>query len=367
MNDPTRRRFLAGAGTAATAGLAGCGGLVSTTNSRAPPVLDQRPAGVYLPTHVEGMLMAGRTTVGGLEVALTYTLPHRFWTVTKSDGRFTTNRTEIEQDDAVHLMATVWEPETGVVVPNTGLSLEISRDGDLVSEEVIYPMLAQRMGFHYGANFPLDGDGTYDVRVSVGGVSTPRYGAFEGRFEEPAAATIPLEYSREEVTGVDYRNLDRQGEPDAVEPMAMDGMPVGRVPDPFPGDALGSGSLGDLQVTATRVDADRFGSDPYLAVAAVTPYNQLAVPGAAMEAGVEGAGAGSDGGSGSGSSDGGAGDGLITLSPAIDPELGVHYGASVPGLAPDAAVELRVTVPPQVARHEGYETAFLQSGAVDLA
>jgi len=348
---PSRRRFLATAGAAATAGLAGCGGLLTTTNSRAPPVLEARPDAVYLPTHVEGMLMAGRATAGDLTVALTYTLPHRFWTVERDGDRYATRITDVTRDDAVHLMATVWDPETGVTVPNTGLSLEITRDGDLVSEEVIYPMLAQRMGVHYGANFPLDGDGAYEVRASVGGVSIPRYGAFEGRFGEPATATIPLEYSRQEVTSVDYRDLKNAGERDAVAPMEMGKLPVGRLPDPFPGEPLGRGSLGDLQLTATRLTADRFGGDPYLAVGASTPYNRFAVPGMAMAAVFQ---------------IGDAEETTVDLPVSLDPELGVHYGAPVPGLDPGVPFRLRVSTPAQVARHEGYETAFREAGTVRL-
>jgi hypothetical protein len=55
------------------------------------------------------------------------------------------------------------------------------------------------------------------------------------------------------------------------------------------------------------------------------------------------------------------------LEPGLDPELGFHYGARVPGLAVDDSVELSVDVPPQVARHEGYETAFLDVESVRLA
>jgi hypothetical protein len=45
------------------------------------------------------------------------------------------------------------------------------------------------------------------------------------------------------------------------------------------------------------------------------------------------------------------------LTRTLDPELGYHYGATLDVQSGD---ELRVTptVQPQVARHEGYETAF---------
>ena len=50
----------------------------------------------------------------------------------------------------------------------------------------------------------------------------------------------------------------------------------------------------------------------------------------------------------------------------LDPELGYHYGATVPAL--DSGEELRVVtdVPPQTARHEGYERAFRQMPPVTV-
>ena len=347
-----RRRFLATAGLSTTAALAGCLGAFETTTSREPPLVENRPDAVYLPSHSEGMLMAGSKAVGDLRAALTYSFPHRFWTVEQDGDEFATRMVEIRGDDALHLMTSVWVPDTEVVVPNTGLSVEILRDGDLVSEEVIYPMLSQRMGFHYGANFSLDGDAVYDVRVSVGGLSIPRYGGFEGRFADPASAAFELDYREERVNGIAVERFDdRAGDRDAVSPMEMGEMPVGRVPDPFPGEALGAGTLGDLGLVAGRLTGDRFGADPYLAVGAHTPYNRLAVPGAGLSARVER-----------------GGEALFDdrLSPALDSAVGFHYGASVPDLAADDAVTARVDTPPQVARHEGYETAFLRTGAVEL-
>ena len=160
-----RRDALRAAGGLAVAGLAGClDSVLETESAGMPPVLDDRPDAVYLPTHVEGMEMVGSAGSGDYEFALTYSYAHRFWSVTGDEA----SKHALADEHDVHLMATVWDPETRTVLPDTGLSLEI-RDGsgNLVTEEVIYAMLSQRMGFHYGANFGLDGDGSYEVTVSV--------------------------------------------------------------------------------------------------------------------------------------------------------------------------------------------------------
>jgi hypothetical protein len=349
---PSRRRFLAGAGTAAVGGLAGCAGFSTTTYSSEPPVVENRPDAVYLPSHVEEMAMIGMADAGDAKVAVTYSYPHRFWTVEQDGGDFLAQQVQVRRDDTVHLMASVWDPESGVVLPNTGLSLEIRRDGELVSQEVVYPMLSQQMGFHYGANFPLDGDDIYDVTVSVGAVGVRRFGALADRFAEPATATVSFDYRESARNDISFTTVEesRRGSREAVSPMSMGSMPVGRVPESVSGTALGTGTVGDLVLRGYVVDADRFGDAPFLVVTAGTPYNDLVVPGMALSARASGGDGGFEG----------------ELEPGLDPELGFHYGASLPTDGVDAA-EVTVDIPPQVARHEGYETAFLEAGTVDLS
>lgn len=330
-----RRDLLAGGGTATLAVLAGC---TDASELFARPT----PEGVYVPDHVEGMEMVGVASLGDIRVGVTYSYPHRFWTVDRNGDAYDTNLTPVEDDDTVHLMAVPWDAETGIVVPNTGLSVEIERSGALVSQEVIYPMVSQRMGFHYGANFPLDGDGAYDVTVSVGGLSIQRYGGFEGRLGTGAEATLQFEFSADTLSEIPYQPLeDRRFQSGAVDPMGMDAIPTGDAPDSLPGAIVGRGTSGGAAFLGHVVTDDRFGPDPYLAVVAHTPYNGLIIPGMGLSASVDGADP-------------------VGLDAAIDPALGFHYGRSIPNLTPERTVEITVDVPPQVARHVGYETAFLE-------
>ncbi|WP_267641600.1 DUF7350 domain-containing protein [Haloarchaeobius amylolyticus] len=339
-----RRTFLAaGAGAAAT-GLAGCAGLLETQTAGIPPVLSDRPDAVYYPTHVEGMQMESMTTSGDYKLGLMYSYPHRFWTVSGTEAELV----DIEPDDAVHLMVAVWDPETGIVLPDAGVSLEVTKDGDLVTEETIYAMLSQPMGFHYGANFPLEGTATYQVEVSVGGLSGVRTtGAFEGRFAESTTATLDLSYSEGEKEQIMYENTqDRAGALEAVPPMETK-MPLGVAPAQadLPGRALGAPKSGDAVLATQAVDADRFGDGTYLAVSARSPYNRMVLPSMALRATV-------------------ARDGETVfdgdLTPTFDPELHHHYGAAVESIESGDEVTLTPTIPPQAARHEGYETAFVE-------
>jgi hypothetical protein len=55
-----------------------------------------------------------------------------------------------------------------------------------------------------------------------------------------------------------------------------------------------------------------------------------------------------------------------SLPAAIDPERNYHYGATVDGIESGDELTITVDAPPQAARHEGYETAFLDMDAMDL-
>ena len=299
--------------------------------------------------------MLGTTSAGDYEVAAMYSYPHRFWTVTGTEA----SKTAIQDGDAMHLMATVWDPETGIVLPETGLDVELNKDGELVSEEVIYPMLSQPMGFHYGANFEGDGDGTYTVEINVGaipenGVRTT--GSFRDRFTEPASATLEFEYSEDARNDIDYQTLEDAGERDAFKPRDMEMIPNSTAPpqSDLPGEVRGTATTGDAQLVVSVLDAPPAGiegSGQYVAVSARTPYNQMIVPAMSLSATLsrDGSEVFAD-----------------TLTRTLDPDLNYHYGAVVDSVQSGDVLRLQVDMPPQVSRHEGYETAFLEMPDVEV-
>jgi len=358
-----RRQFLATTTAGLTVGAAGCvdsfTALDGVGYGREPALVADRPAAIYYPTHTEEMAMGGMAqTDDGLAVALAYTFPHRFWRVFKREGRYEAEQFSVDGDDAIHIMATIWDAETGVVLPVSGVDIAARGGNNIDERETVYPMLSQRMGFHYGDNYHLDGDDTYAVEITVGATTATRIGDFAGRFDEPQTVTIDLDYSeaaRNELTYQTYE--DRQGEPGALSPMSMEmngmAMPTGGVRD-LGGTALGTGLADDIRYAATVLTGDRFGDAPYLAVTAATRYNELVIPSLGLagtltdsngETVVEG----------------------TSLKPSLDPELGFHYGAAVPGATGEETATIAVTTPPQVARHEGYETAFFETPTVELA
>jgi len=348
-----RRTFLrSGVALAAATGLGGCSGLLARRSTRAPAIVESRPDGIYVPSHVEGMQMIGTAERGDYGFGLMYSYAHRFWNVNGES----TSLTEIGSDDDVHLMASVWDPETRTVLPETGLTVEIYRDDELVSQEAIYPMLSQPMGFHYGANFGLDGDDTYEVRLSVGGLSIRRTGAFQGRFGEPATAAIQFEYSESKKEEISFQRLDDAGDRGAVDPMSMETLPDSTAPRPdeLPGRVVGTGRTDGAVFVATVLDSPPAGVDgqgQYLAVSARSRYNRMVVPAMSLSA--------TQTRDGETVSDG-------ALTRTLDPDLGYHYGAVVDGVQSGDGLTLSPDLQPQTARHEGYEMAFGgQVGSMD--
>jgi hypothetical protein len=349
-----RRRFLAlGTGVGAV-GLAGCTGRSGGGEDGTPPAEGTTapadaalPDGIYVQRFRETVAMQGTTESGSFAVGLLYSVPHRFWTVTGTDRRPT------PRGGDVHLMATVWDTETGRVLPETGVSVEIERGGELVSQEVIYPMLSQRMGFHYGGNFSLAGDGEYTGQVSVGGLDIRRTGAFRGRFDEPTTLAIPFRFDETEREKVRSEPLEQYGRRGAVRPMEMGALPESRAPaeSALPG-VLGTVRSDDavFAVGETTPPAGIDG-DRYLYASVRTRYNRLVLPAMGLSARLEADDAGFD----------------RPLRRTLDPELGYHYGTTVPAAVADGKLTVTTEIPPQVARHEGYERAFLEMRPASLS
>lgn len=352
-----RRELLGVVGGVGVGGLAGClsGFGVETRSTRAPPLPDYRPNAVYMPTHVEGMQMVGMQSSGSYRCALTYTYPHRFWLVTGTRKK----KVDIKPDDSVHLMPVVWHAESGIVPPDINPQLSITQDGDSVTQLAPWPMLSQPMGFHFGDNVQLPGDGTYQVEVSIGSPSTRRTGSLADS-QGQASFTFEFEFQRSALEEIMYRDIpsDTEGTEGAVEPMAMEMMPSTQVPteSEFPGTVHGTSTSGDaVFVVTTLADATPFGGssdETYLAVSPRTPYNRYMLPMMSLSATL---------------TSGGETVYDDILQSTIDSNLHYHYGAVVPGISSGDELTITIDSPPQTARHEGYEMAFIEMDDMTLS
>ncbi|WP_459822276.1 DUF7350 domain-containing protein [Halorubrum luteum] len=387
----SRRRLLSASATAfATVGIAGCSddegmsaGDADASDAEEPdagadvdpddvlpdlPRVENPPDAVYVPTHREAMVHLPTERAGEYAVTPMLTYPHRFWLVTGDR----TEEVVPESARGVHLMFTPWDPETGTVLPvDAGAQIRVRHEGDVIDQRAPWPMISQSMGFHFGDNVPLPEDGTYTVEVDLTSVPTRTTGAFDGRFEAGGTATFEFEYAETLRQGliddVHYFDEALWGERGAIDPMdhgEHDGhdedgenhhhdeememmMPFSRLPEAqsYPGVGLGEPRTGDARVVVRYLQESRLvGGDDYLFVSPRTPYNRVPLADTAIA--VDGAVSGA-------------------LEQTLDDELGLHYGIAA-SLAPGDTVEVVFESPPQVSRHAGYETAFLDMPPVEV-
>ncbi len=406
-----RRSFVSAAAASATLPVSGClhepereetddgvdDGEPGEDELRSIPVMDDPPDRVYHPTHRDPMKMLDVVEAGDLKVAPMYTLPHRFWLVNGTR----TEEVEPAADDTLHFMFTVWDSETGVVLPeDPGVSLEITKDGESVVDRNPWTMISQPMGFHFGDNVPLDGPGVYDVKVEIGAVEGVRKVAeVEDRLQEQVSAEFSFEVTRDGlrnlVGDVEYYPEDRWGAAEALPPMDhgdgehdghgeddsssgndggddahgvqsegdhVDGShqgddgdvhghghaPYSHAPEAgeLPGELLGTPSSDDAVIAVSYVEgSSRFSDGDYLLVSPRTPYNRCVLPAMNVSLAPEEHVVEDQGG-------------------VLDSAAGFHYGFEVDGLDDVEEVEVVVETPPQVSRHMGYETAFLEMDSV---
>lgn len=390
----TRRRVLA-ASAATTAGLAGCSsddGNAGDENdsddgSENPgeqPVdagdrpgsnsqfVEDPPDRVYLPSHQDGMGMLPVQQAGDYRVMPHWTYAHTFWL---TRGGETTREDPGEQ--SLHFMFAFWDAETGQMLPvNVAGPMRVYRDGDMIGRPGRpWPMISQGMGFHFGDNrqFASDGydgslpeDGTYEIEIQLRPIrdSVRKTGQFAGRFEETRTVNFEFEFAQSMFDEIDEgtRTFDRErwGEAAAAEPMSHGGgemgenMPEMVLPpaEEYPGELVGQSTDGELpsshdaDFVVAYLDDSRLasGDSGYLLVSPRTPYNRIPLP--EMTLSVEGAIEGE-------------------LEETLDDEVGHHYGLSAT-LGEGESFDLVVDSPPQVARHRGYQTAFLDMPAVSV-
>jgi len=180
-------------------------------------------------------------------------------------------------------------------------------------------------------------------------MNTRRTGAFEGMFSSPQSVEIEFDYSEQAKNEISYRTLeDRAGQKGAVSPMDMPMVPQAYAPKraDLPGRVIGEGTSGDAKLLVTHVESPPAGVEgkTYLAASARTPYNRLVIPAMALSGTLTRGGRTIFDGE---------------LQRTLDPDLGYHYGAAVESIQSGDELTITVDTPPQTARHEGYETAFL--------
>ncbi|WP_330633515.1 iron transporter [Halocatena halophila] len=326
---------------------AGCLGSMFETRSvyAPPPLLEDRPKAVYVPTHREGMQRIDTISNGGLTLTVFYSYPHRFWTVTDTY----TKKIPYDESETIHLMTTLTDGDQTVGLPASNLQITISNDSETVVTKRLWSMLSQNMGVHFGDNVTLAGAGTYTLDVTMDPITVRLAGGLSDLDPSSRTFSTTFEYDPNERDDISFRTLsERAGDRDALTPMGAAQNEQLPTPESLAGSTMATLTSGDARLVVQRLESPPNGTDgddPYLAVSARTPYNRYPLVSMRLSATVVT----------------GEGDRTETnLAPTITPALGYHYGAPVGALSGADEITLQIKQPPQIARHEGYETAFLK-------
>ncbi|WP_262174567.1 iron transporter [Haloarcula laminariae] len=296
--------------------------------------------------------MYGTTTANDVRFALMHSFPHRFWNLAGSDK----NKVVVQSSDSLHLMASVWDTETNTVLP-LDVSAEISNADGRVTTTNFWPMISPTMGFHHGDNVALSGEGEYDVTLSIGPLSADRTTPFEGRFTESQSASMSFTFDTNETYNLEYRRVgDKAGSSGTVDLLDMDMLPEPTAPvrSALPGRVVGDGSSGDATFIASVVAGNtRFSeaSNSYLIVSPRTPYNRVILPRMSLSATID------------------RGQETIfdeSLRATVDPEISCFYGEQIPDIQSGDIISITPQAPPQLARHDGYETAFIDMPPIEF-
>ncbi len=350
----SRRELLRAGLGGSVAALASSAGCIESRSPYAPPVLEDRPDGVYIPPHFEGMTPIGHKTDGPIAAVLSYSYPHRFWLLSGTDR----SRVRIQPSDSIHLMLQVWARDTAVPLSGTSPGLTVESEGEVIEQRVLWPMLSQRMGFHYGDNLALDGEGEYNIAVDVPPTSHSLAGAFRERLDTPARFSFSFEWRESLLEEIPIKSVEtnRQGAREALPPMEGGVAPLGRgdaapgrgdesldaMSESLPGQTLGTVRTDEIGIAASL---EASGDDAaLLRLIALTPHNRFWLP----MLGPVGSG----------------GESSRQMDATLDPSVGMHYLGRIPGAESAESLQVSFPTPPQVARHEGYETAFMNPGSV---
>jgi hypothetical protein len=184
-----------------------------------------------------------------------------------------------------------------------------------------------------------------------------RTGALAERFATSRSVTIEFTFDTSETYNLEIRRLgEKAGQRGTVELMDMKSIPSPRVPRKreLPGRVVGEASSDGATICVTLVEGEsRFSVDDKrtLLVSPRTPYNRIMLPRMALATTVRR-----------------ERETVLerSLRATLDSEIGCYYRAPVETLQSEDTVVIETVTPPQLARHDGYETAFLDMSPVRL-
>ncbi len=165
-----------------------------------------------------------------------------------------------------------------------------------------------------------------------------------------------FDYREEKRNKISFNTFPgKQGYRGAVPPMEMEELPLSQAPtkEKMEGDILGTTTSGDARFLISVINSDEIGLEggKYLIVSPRTPYNTFIIPMMSL-------------------SDSLSRNGEIiletSLTPSLHKNINYHYGGIIDSINTGDTLTIIIQTPSQVARHEGYETAFIDMSTMKI-
>jgi hypothetical protein len=87
--------------------------------------------------------------------------------------------------DSFHLMVTLSDAATNVAIPYSSVWATITKNGKIVFDERLWPMISRYMGPHYGNNVALPAAGLYHLTLLVSPPAAARHLEYKGLWLSP--------------------------------------------------------------------------------------------------------------------------------------------------------------------------------------
>jgi Fe2+ transport protein len=132
-----------------------------------------------------------RTVWQGMRIEVRSMAPANFVIFSGSSERMV----RVTKKDTIHLMVMLSDAGTGMRIPYASVWATIRKQGRIVFDERLWPMLARFMGSHYGNNVALPGNGTYVISLLISPPQAARHMEYAHVWMKPHRVTMTFRWT----------------------------------------------------------------------------------------------------------------------------------------------------------------------------
>jgi Fe2+ transport protein len=151
--------------------------------------LPTMPTSGAMPTAMP-MVPLGQADWEGIKIATMTSAPATFILMNGSKQQFVRPTPK----DSFHLMVTMSDASTGFAIPYSSVWATIRKDGKIVFDERLWPMVSRYMGPHFGNNVALPGAGLYHLSLLVSPPAAARHLEYKNLWLEPHRVNLAFRW-----------------------------------------------------------------------------------------------------------------------------------------------------------------------------